>query len=127
MKDQFVPYELAVKLKELGFDEHCFAGYNNPKILLIYYKNECFFGYENIEEYNGWEVLEDIKAPLWQQAFAFLLRKLKGRELYAALEFDGEVTLWEVVTEDSYKTYNKILASGNKESLEKLIELCKNN
>ena len=27
MKEQFVPYELAAKLKELGFDEACLAFY----------------------------------------------------------------------------------------------------
>jgi hypothetical protein len=27
MKREFVPYELAVKLKELGFDEPCLASY----------------------------------------------------------------------------------------------------
>ena len=26
MKKQFVPYEIALKLKELGFDEPCFGG-----------------------------------------------------------------------------------------------------
>ena len=27
MEKEFVPYELAVKLKELGFDEECFGYY----------------------------------------------------------------------------------------------------
>ena len=29
MNKEFVPYELAVKLKQLGFDEPCFARFNN--------------------------------------------------------------------------------------------------
>jgi hypothetical protein len=31
MEKEFVPYELAVKLKELGFDEPCFRLYKNIK------------------------------------------------------------------------------------------------
>lgn len=31
MKKEFVPYELAVKLKELGFDEPCLAVFNESK------------------------------------------------------------------------------------------------
>ena len=31
MKDQFVTYEIALKLKELGFDEECFAYYLDKK------------------------------------------------------------------------------------------------
>src|SRR5690554_978919 len=75
MKDQFIPYNLAVKLKELGFDEHCFAGYNNSKTLLIYYPNECFDGYCDIDCYIGYQSIDDIKAPLWQQIFDWFTRK----------------------------------------------------
>lgn len=128
MEKQFVPYELAVKLEELGFDEECLASFiklsNGDTYLLVGEINSRVINELNNQfKTNKFEVL----APLWQQSFSFLLRKLKNRELYAALESDGEVTLWEVVTEDSYETYNKILASGNKESLEKIIELCKKN
>lgn len=120
MEDQFVPYELAVKLKELGFNEECLARYcvvtewEKPTgEVRLQISSDCPNNHKTL-----------FKAPLWQQAFTSLLRNLKNRELIVALEFDGEVTLWEVITEDTYETYNKILASGNKESLEKLIELC---
>lgn len=113
MKDQFITYNLAVKLKELGFDEECFSMYMGT-----HFKSRCYGSIHNCENKELF-----TPAPLWQQAFKFLLRNLKNRELIVALEFDGEVTLWEVITDDAYKTYNKILASGNKESLEKLIKL----
>ena len=35
MKKEFVPYELAVKLKELGFDEPCLGNYRLPSNRLI--------------------------------------------------------------------------------------------
>lgn len=124
MEKEFLPYELAIKLKEMGFDEECLASFikltNGDMYLLVGEINSRVIDELNNQfKTNKFEVL----APLWQQAFAFLLRNLKNRELIVALEFDGEVTLWEVITEDTYETYNKILASGNKESLEKLIEL----
>ena len=31
MREQFIPYEQALNLKELGFDEPCFATYNSDK------------------------------------------------------------------------------------------------
>lgn len=58
MKEQFVTYEIALKLKELGFDEPCFGWYSyeefNP---LRIQKCETYLGIESC-----------TKAPLWQQA-----------------------------------------------------------
>lgn len=65
MKDQFVPYELAVKLKELGFDEPCFGAWlRNPSILN-------FGNYPSQEIAN---IESGILAPLWQQAFDWLFQ-----------------------------------------------------
>ena len=33
MEKQFISYELALKLKELGFDEECFKTYNEDGIM----------------------------------------------------------------------------------------------
>ena len=59
MEKEFAPYELAVKLKELGFDEPCFG----------YYRiDEKFMALTNYHEnYNDSD--SRISAPLWQQAF----------------------------------------------------------
>ena len=61
MEKQFVTYEIALKLKELGFDEECF-GYFAPlkKELTIWH---------NPEVTNQGEF---ILAPLWQQAIDWL-------------------------------------------------------
>lgn len=58
MEEQFVTYELALKLKELGFDEKCFGDYYT-KDKGLYLKGELN---EGNPEYK-------IKAPIWQQAF----------------------------------------------------------
>jgi hypothetical protein len=56
MKQEFIPYEQALALKELGFDEPCFSTYHKElhAIIPIYaiYTNQ-----------------DVIKAPLYQQAF----------------------------------------------------------
>lgn len=67
MEKQFVPYELAVKLKELGFDEECMSFYNLSGRLNL----------SRIDSFN-WIIrnsddniikLKCVAAPLWQQAF----------------------------------------------------------
>lgn len=58
---QFVPYELAVKLKELGFSESTFAYYEN--------NGEMFTG---LGVYHSKYIVKGTNAcvaPLWQQAF----------------------------------------------------------
>jgi hypothetical protein len=69
----FVPYEQALELKELGFDEPCFGYYDNFNIFIIdrnskiEHKNSI---YSNNELYKG-----VILAPLYQQAFRFFREK----------------------------------------------------
>lgn len=58
MEKQFVPYEIALKLKELGFDEECFGYYSEQhdktKIFCLYQEEDYF---DEIR----------LEAPLWQQ------------------------------------------------------------
>jgi len=62
MKNQFVPYELAVKLKELGFDDPCFARFRKGEFQLNTLGKA-------IEHNSQQIVIGDVSAPLWQQAF----------------------------------------------------------
>jgi len=61
MKEQFVTYEIALALKELGFDEECFAFYLFDKQLQL----SC--AVYNTNSYWEDSKLRDISAPLWQQ------------------------------------------------------------
>ena len=61
MEKEFVPYELAVKLKEIGFDEECFGAYHNENYLDL-----------ESEEY---DYSYAVKAPLFQQAFRWFREK----------------------------------------------------
>lgn len=78
MKDQFIPYSQALILKQLGFDEPCMAVYKRDgselsRLDSIDYDN--LKGCRNSELKGYWFC---IAAPLWQQAFDWLLKKLGG-------------------------------------------------
>ena len=76
MKKQFVTQEIALKLKELGFDEGCLAIYDSPEFKLIH--ELLGYGWNSLELTNG-EVKNSIysegnfvTAPLWQQVIDWL-------------------------------------------------------
>lgn len=69
MKEQFVTYEIALKLKELGFDDICFCIYNRERSLRFNNMHNPKDRYKNckLAKNNG-----KIPAPLWQQAIDWL-------------------------------------------------------
>lgn len=71
LSKNFVPYTLALKLKELGFDEECIAAYFSPDLRFIDEFSSVFL------EKNSKFCVEDkyCAAPLWQQAFEWMREK----------------------------------------------------
>jgi hypothetical protein len=66
MKNEFIPYEQALALKELGFDEQCFSFYNANGEL---YESEGYYRYsDNVHK-------DEVIAPLYQQAFRWFREK----------------------------------------------------
>jgi hypothetical protein len=63
MTKEFVPYELALKLKELGFEERCFTRYYESGKLAdsLSYLHHNYFG--------------QVNAPTFQQAFRWFREK----------------------------------------------------
>ena len=140
MEKEFVPYEQALALKELGFDEECFAGYDIDT-------TELYIGYENDQKTFNIEYY--ILAPLYQQAFRFFREKynlhyrityydpIKAQKLNhadyqggiyasAASWFDGSLyiphdSIWEL-EKCPYDTYKEVELA----CLKKLIEIVKN-
>jgi len=121
MKKEFAPYEQALALKELGFDELCFGEYYYGKLK-----------YDEVS--NGQTVHTDLtSAPLYQQAFRWF-RKKYGLEGVIQQAKDFTWYRWEIsqYNEDGkkyvadwyeYKTYEE----AELECLKKLIEIVKNN
>ena len=80
MNKEFVPYEEALELKELGFDEGVYANYDIPIAL----RNNGARGKEYIRLLLGAVGPNSIKAPLYQQSFRWFRENYK---LYHAIEF----------------------------------------
>jgi len=69
MNKEFIPYEQALELKKLGFNEPCFGEWQNLKIG----KNLVVDEEDRI--YDISVLGADIKAPLYQQAFKWFREK----------------------------------------------------
>lgn len=67
MKNEFIPYEQALALKGLGFDELCFGWYNERQTLLWFTQD------------NFWHEMDEAEciAPLYQQAFRWFREKYR--------------------------------------------------
>ena len=61
MNKEFIPYEQALELKELGFNELCLFYYTDNEALRIYHQSEI---YDDL-----------VSAPLYQQAFRWFREK----------------------------------------------------
>ncbi len=129
MENQFVPYELAVKLKELGFNEPCLKAWGKTYASDKEYKLDEDYCTHNWNEYN-----KVYSAPLWQQAFDWFREKhnIIGETLVFAIswiEKDKWAYQWRIYTyenrdnwecsPDEYKTYEEARLA----CLEKLIEV----
>ena len=69
MEKEFVPYELAVKLKALGFDEECFGYYH---VNVGYTKGYAFCYFDKPKRFkDGFDLL----APTFSQAFRWFREK----------------------------------------------------
>jgi hypothetical protein len=86
MKKEFIPYEQALALKELGFNEECFAHF-----VKHYDEIKCILNSDDFDEW--WTNNSDnlnVKAPLYQQAFRFFREKYNLVIQYIPHEMDDE-------------------------------------
>ena len=114
MEKEFIPFEIALSLKELGFDEPCFSFYRKEKLYLCDYKN--------VNE----EKISIISAPLYQQAFKFFKEKYNLNFIvYKNINIDGydfcEITLNGIENINTFKSYEE----AELECIKKLIEMTK--
>lgn len=81
MNKEFVPYEQALALKELGFDEDCLGRYEGKiksifKPLVLEFTFANLPRVENKVNYPNYPY-QDVEAPLYQQAFRWFREKYK--------------------------------------------------
>jgi len=120
MKKEFIPYEQALALKELGFDEPCFGFYDES----LYFPN-------NENQYGTFcnQILDasSCSAPLYQQAFRWFREKygwtIKINKIVKdTWSFTLEnFTLKRELFEGRFNTYEE----AELECLKKLIEIVK--
>ena len=131
MNKEFIPYEQALELKELGFDEECGAFYF--KDLENIYQKCCEWFVSNDDAYYYGEKILCV-APLYQQAFRWFREKhnLKGGILYIG-GLKPETTWWDIYVVGHYNIeYNEMemkyqpYEEAELECLKKLIETVKN-
>lgn len=116
-KELFIPYELALKLKELGFNEKCLGGYDKTKKWWYHPDSD---------------VILDV--PLWSQAFDWLLINFNfwqytfpnahNKDWCYHIQWYKESFGWgESFIQNGFKTQEE----ARLECLKKLIELCEKN
>jgi hypothetical protein len=122
MNKEFIPYEQALELKKLGFEEICFAWYHKGKLTF----NELY----NLPDINDHP--RNSSAPLYQQAFRWFREK---QEYYTDLFIDDDKKFGYMISNfiiydrvDSpisrkYLTYEEAELA----CLKKLIEIVKTN
>jgi hypothetical protein len=89
MEKEFIPYEQALALKELGFDEPCLAFYDGKGDSTIYY-NSLRDGSGDYKPFKATERLKWFGAPLYQQAFRW---------------FREKCGLWQIVMQNTDKDW----------------------
>ena len=115
MNKEFVTYEQALSLKELGFDEPCFGSYDP-------------FGSKQLSCSGIYTYGNCIAAPLYQQAFRFFREKYQlQHEIVYDMSDDltNKVYVYTVFGTDrseEYKTYEE----AEQACLNKLIKIVKN-
>jgi hypothetical protein len=119
MTKEFVTYELALKLKEIGFDEPCFGYYTSPTGLLL---QQPIGGNGEFVYY----------APTFSQAFRWFREKYGLFVSPNVISYEDGIYLWffeinstvlpfgtDLGETDDYKTYEEAELA----CLDKLIEL----
>lgn len=124
MKKQFVTYEIALKLKELGFDEECLAYFNNDKYRdLICTCENGMDGDFTVHHYSG-----DVNAPLWQQVIDWFIENYNiyiwEQPINSFIEDEEELNscifIYQRGITDSPNEYD-----DKEQAILKAIELCK--
>ena len=120
IEKEFVPYDLALELRNLGFDDYVFAFYwTDTKQLIL-----------DSPDYSGKHNGVHLQAPLWQQAFRFFREKYNFHYIvYKNIQIDGygykEVIQFPYMKQDENNIF-KTFEEAEIACIRKLIELAKN-
>jgi len=119
MNKEFIPYEQALELKELGFNEPCIAYWDNEKVFEL---NEEYLRSSQMD--STW-----ITAPLYQQAFRWFREKhnLKSCIMFrTSMEDNKEYYDWLIKGQEVVYRHFNTYEEAELACLKKLIEIVKN-
>jgi hypothetical protein len=128
MEKEFIPYEQALALKELGFDEPCLAFYDGKGDSTIYY-NSLRDGSGDYKPFKATERLKWFGAPLYQQAFRWFREKCGLWQIVMQnTDKDWTYDIMTIIGMVDYKIFDVFDTYEEAElaCLKKLIEIVKN-
>ena len=118
MNKEFIPYELALELKQLGFDEPCFGLWNiNNGKYEVDIIGVC--KYSEIFKYR------EVLAPTYSQAFRWFREKYKVSPIITCYSELGNAWKYHIPNEGGEQGFNTY-EEAELECLKKLIEIVKN-
>jgi len=119
MKNEFIPYEQTLALKELGFDEPCLGFFRLG-----------FFEISEIKPRNFSRNSCFVSAPLYQQAFRWFREKYKLSGEIQSYQFKySYLIIYDTLGDNTCKKIKYDMPSYEEaefECLKKLIEIVKN-
>ncbi|MBP6323313.1 MAG: hypothetical protein KA336_05435 [Fusobacteriaceae bacterium] len=135
IENEFIPFEQALNLKELGFDEPCFGFYEKEILKPTSYVNDFYHGTNHGVDFEN--IFKTIPAPTFSQAFRWFKEKYglmscitpcsDGEYIFTLYDLnkcDLEVFVEDIEimeSEDSYEFFEE----AELECLKKLIEIVK--
>jgi hypothetical protein len=140
MKKEFVPYGLALELKQLGFDEPCFGYYVDGELRGINLGMEELGGVEPYYQRFGFHTLSNhdidnpnkivVTAPTYSQAFRWFREKynLKSCIMFrTSMEDNKEYYDWLIKGQEVVYRHFNTYEEAELACLKKLIQIVKEN
>jgi hypothetical protein len=130
MKKEFIPYNLALELKELGFDEPCIGFYKLGDVDIYYgtiiqEKNHKFRNNTGLNIYG--DLKEKIAAPTYSQTFRWFREKYGYYiSVFRTHDSNWGTDLWLLgVHKPKATVFSETYEEAELACLEKLIEIVK--
>jgi hypothetical protein len=92
MEKEFVPHELALALKELGFDEPCLAWFSDRSIRIVGVNGCALSSLPVNSNFDGND--EFVTAPLYSQAFKWFREKYDLKSFIQPLKNDDDIDIY---------------------------------
>jgi hypothetical protein len=130
MEKEFVPFELSLKLKLIGFDEPCLAVYRGGSLYgsgtsVNRYYDDGHWELEKNSNYGG-KIYQWVSAPTFSQVFRWFRENYNLKGCITPVEYlDGTPDTYHWSIYDNYNSGNDQLTYEEAElaCLEKLIEI----